>query len=84
MAERAWVVQAKRDGDTSLEASKNPDLDPTPFLVKVPRKDAACLHDGKDVLACRHGTVNVLPRFGDMEFGEAVPPRAIGLECNIT
>ena len=72
------VIQSQWDGDTRLETSVYPDLNPTSLLVKVPGQHDARLHDLKDILSAGHRPVNVLPRFTGMELGKLVSADAVG------
>ena len=71
------IIQSQRDSNTCLESGVDPDLDPSPFLVKVPRQDDACLHNLKDILSAGHRPVDVLPCFAGMEFGKLVSTHSI-------
>src|ERR1700722_5180792 len=73
------VVQPQWHSNSCLKAGKNPDLHPTTFQVKIPRKQAARFHNRKDVLTTNHGLVYVLSGFTSMIFGKLVATRAIGL-----
>lgn len=66
------VVQPKRDSGTSLEASLDPYFDPAPFTIEPPAKNDARLPNLEDVLAMRHGLIDVLPSLIGMELGKFV------------
>lgn len=72
------VIQSQRDGNTCLETSIYPDLDPPPLLVKIPGQHDARLHDLKDILSAGHCAVDVLPRFTSMKLGKFVSAHAVG------
>ena len=73
----AGVIQPQWDGDARLETSIYPDLDPPPFLVKIPRQHDTRLHDLKDILSAGHRPVDVLSRFAGMELGKFVSTHAV-------
>lgn len=73
----SWVIQSQWDGNTRLETSVYPDLNPAPLLVKVPGQHDARLHDLKDILPAGHCPVDVLPRFTGMKLGKLVSADAI-------
>lgn len=71
------VIQTQRDSNACLETSIYPDLDPSSFLIKIPRQHDARLHDLKDILSAGHRPVDVLSRFAGMELGKLVSTDAI-------
>jgi hypothetical protein len=68
----AGIIQTQWDSYTCLETGVDPDLNPSPFLIKVPRQHDARLHDLKDILPAGHRPVDVLSRFAGMEFCKLV------------
>ena len=73
----AGIIQPQWDSNACLETSVYPDLDPPPFLIKVPGQDDARLHDLEDILSAGHRSVDVLSRFAGMKLGKLVSPHAV-------